>query len=246
MKHLKTQLLSACAALAFGLSAVTVTMTVTAPPAHAITVFDPANYSQNLLTAVRSLQQISNQIQQLSNEAQMLVNQAQNLASLPTSVAGDLQASLRAVDALILNAQGIAYDVSAIDAEYRRLLPEEYAATVSNSRIIQDAQEAWRLAREGFRHSLQVQAEVVGQVRTDTFTLDRLIAESQGAIGNLQAAQAGNQLTALAAKQSMQLQSLLAASARADALESARAIAAHEQARARFARFMGDGSSYRR
>ena len=229
MKHLKTRLLSACAALALGLSAVTATMTVTAPPAHAITVFDPANYSQNLLTAVRSLQQISNQIQQLSNEAQMLVNQAQNLASLPTSVAGDLQASL-----------------SAIDAEYRRLFPEEYAATVSNSRIIQDAQEAWRLAREGFRHSLQVQAEVVGQVRTDSVTLDRLSAESQGAIGNLQAAQAGNQLTALAAKQSMQLQSLLAASARADALESARAIAAREQARARFARFMGDGSSYSR
>jgi len=246
MKHLKTQLLSACAALAIGLSAVTVTMTVTAPPAHAITVFDPANYSQNLLTAVRSLQQISNQIQQLANEAQMLVNQAQNLTSLPTSVAGDLQASLRAVDALILSAQGVAYDVSAIDAEYRRLFPEEYAATVSNSQIIQDAQEAWQLAREGFRHSLQVQAEVVGQVRTDTFTLDRLIAESQGAVGNLQAAQAGNQLTALAAKQSMQLQSLLAASARADALESARAIAAREQARARFARFMGDGSSYSR
>ena len=74
MKHLKTQLLSVCAALALGLSTVTVTMTVTAPPAHAITVFDPANYSQNLLTAVRSLQQISNQIQQLANEAQMLVN----------------------------------------------------------------------------------------------------------------------------------------------------------------------------
>jgi len=246
MKHLKTQLLSACAALALGLSTVTVTMTVTAPPAHAITVFDPANYSQNLLTAVRSLQQISNQIQQLANEAQMLVNQAQNLTSLPTSVAGDLQASLRAVDALILSAQGVAYDVSAIDAEYRRLFPEEYAATVSNSQIIQDAQEAWQLAREGFRHSLQVQAEVVGQVRTDTFTLDRLIAESQGAVGNLQVAQAGNQLTALAAKQSMQLQSLLAASARAEALESARAIAAREQARARFARFMGDGSSYSR
>ena len=85
MKRFKTKLLSACAALALGLSAVTVTMTLTAPPAHAITVFDPANYSQNLLTAVRSLQQISNQIQQLANEAQMLVNQAQNLTSLPTA-----------------------------------------------------------------------------------------------------------------------------------------------------------------
>ena len=242
MKLLKHRLLSACAALALGLS----TLTITAPPVHAITVFDPANYSQNLLTAVRSLQQINNQIQQLTNEAQMLVNQAQNLANLPTSVAGDLRASLRQVDTLIRNAQGIAYQVSAIDSTYRRLFPEEYDAAVSNSQIVQDAQEAWLLARSGFQHSLEVQAEVVGQVRTDTFVLDRLVAESQGAVGHLQAVQAGNQLTALAAKQSMQLQTLLAASARADALESASAIAAREQARARFARFMGDGSSYSR
>ena len=242
MKRSRTRLPTACAALALGLSAAIMTV----PPAHAITVFDPANYSQNLLTAVRSLQQINQQIQQLANEAQMLVNQANDLASLPTSVAGDLQASLRQVDGLIRNAQGIAYEVSEIDGEYRRLFPEEYAASVSNSQILQDAQETWRLAREGFRHSLQVQAGVVGQVRTDAVTLDRLIAESQGAVGNLQAVQAGNQLTALAAKQSMQLQSLLAASARADALESARAIAAREQARARFERFMGNGSSYTR
>lgn len=87
---------------------------------------------------------------------------------------------------------------------------------------------------------------MVGQVRADTVTLDGLIAESQGAVGNLQVAQAGNQLTALAAKQTMQLQTLLAASARADALERARSLAAHEQARARFARFMGDGDAYTR
>ncbi len=238
----KRKLLSACAALALGLAG----MNVTVPPAQAIAVFDGANFGQNLMQAVRALIQINNQINQLANEAQMLVNQAQNLASLPTSVAGDLQASLRQVDTLIRNAQGIAYQVSAIDSTYRRLFPEEYDAAVSNSQIVQDAQEAWRLARGGFQHSLEVQAEVVGQVRTDTFVLDRLVAESQGAVGNLQAVQAGNQLTALAAKQSMQLQSLLAASARADALESASAIAAREQARARFARFMGDGSSYSR
>ncbi|WP_299410375.1 P-type conjugative transfer protein TrbJ [uncultured Roseobacter sp.] len=232
----------ACAALALAVT----TATVTPPPAYAITVFDPANYSQNLLTAVRNLQQINNQIAQLANEAQMLVNQARELTSLPTSVAGELQASLGQVDNLIRDAQGIAYDVSEIDREYQRLFPEEYASSVATSRIVQDAQEAWQNAREGFRHSLHVQAEVVGQVRTDAATLDRLIAESQDAVGNLQAVQAGNQLTALAAKQSMQLQTLLAASARADALESARAVATREQARARFERFMGDGSSYTR
>lgn len=202
-------------------------------------VYDPSNHAENILTAARTLEQ-------LANEAQMLINQAQNLANLPTSVAADLQASLARVDALIATARGIAYQVQAIDSAYRRLFPEEYAAAIATSQIIADAYEAWRLAREGFKHSLEVQAEVVGQVRADAVTLESLLAESQAAVGNLQALQAGNQLTALAAKQSMQLQTLVAASARADALQRARHVAAHEQARARFVRFLGDGSAYTR
>jgi len=209
-------------------------------------VYDPANHAQNVLTAARTLIQINNQVRQLANEAQMLINQTRNLTRLPTSVAVDLQASLRQMDSLIRNARGIAYQVSVVDSAYRRLFPTQYASAVSTSRIIQDAQEAWALAREGFKHSLEVQAEVVGQVRTDALVLDRLVAESQSAAGNLQALQAGNQLTALAAKQTMQLQTLLAASARADALERARMIAAREQGRARFVRFLGDRSAYTR
>lgn len=241
---MKRSLMAAAAAIAL--------LAAPAQNAHAFgfgfggVVYDPSNHAQNILTAVRSLQQVNNQIQQIANEAQMLVNQARNLTGLPTSVAGDLQSSLRAIDQLVLDAQGIAYQVSEIDGAYQRLFPEEYASAVSTSQIVQDAHEAWRLARYGFQHSLEVQAETVGQLRTDAITLDRLIAESQGAVGNLQVAQAGNQLTALAAKQSMQLQTLVAATARADALESARQVAAREQARARFDRFMGDGAAYTR
>jgi P-type conjugative transfer protein TrbJ len=209
-------------------------------------VYDPTNHAENILTAARSLEQINNQVQQLANEAQMLINQARNLANLPTSIAGELQGSLSAVDQLIRDAQGIAYDLSEIDSAYRELFPKEYADSVSTSDILQDARESWNLAREGFRHALEVQAGVVGEIRTDAATLDRLVGESQGAVGNLQAVQAGNQLTALAAKQSMQLQSLLAASARAEALDRADALAAHERGRARFERFMGDGSAYTR
>lgn len=207
-------------------------------------VYDPTNHAENVLTAARSLEQINNQVQQLANEAQMLINQAKNLANLPTSIAGELQGSLTRVDQLIREAQGIAYDISEIDSTYRRLFPDEYEDSVSTSQILQDARESWNLARDGFRHALEVQAEVVGEIRADAATLDRLVGESQGATGNLQAVQAGNQLTALATKQSMQLQSLLASSARADALERADALAAHERGQARFKRFMGDGSAY--
>ncbi len=210
------------------------------------TVYDPLNHAENILTAARSLEQINNQVQQLTNEAQMLINQAKNLANLPMSVASNLQSSLNRVDSLMREAEGIAYDISSIDAEFQRLFPEQYDAAVTTSEIFQDAEDAWKLAREGFKHSLEVQAEVVGQVRDDTVLLDQLVASSQSAIGNLQAVQAGNQLTALAAKQSMQLQTLLAASNRADALEQERALATHEQGQARLKRFVGTGSAYTR
>lgn len=239
---LRKTLLTSAMALSLGITS----LTLAPAPAHAITVFDPANYSQNLLTAVRSLQQINNQITQLANEAQMLVNQASNLASLPTSVAGDLRASLGEVDTLIRAARGIAFEIGEIDREYRRLFPEEYDAAVTGDEMVRDAREAWQLTREGFKHALEVQAGIVTELRTDAVTLDRLVAESQGAVGNLQAVQAGNQLTALSTKQSMQLQSLIAASARSDALDRADRTAERERARARFARFIGDGDAYTR
>lgn len=234
------KLLAACSAVALGIG----TMNLSIPPAQAIAVFDGANFSQNLQQAIHALTQINNQILQLANEAKMLANQARNLQVLPTSIAGDLRNSLSQVDGLIRTAEGIAYQVAEVDREYRRLFPEEYGSDVEISQIIRDAREAWALAREGYKHSLEIQAEVTEQIRIDSLNLSHLIAESQAAVGNLQVSQAGNQLTALAAKQSLQLQSLLAATSRAEALEQARGVAAREQARARFERFMGDGSAY--
>src|SRR5258708_1449900 len=66
-----------------------------APPAAAqAVVFDPSNYSQNILTAARALQQINNQIRSLQNQALMLVNSTRNVTSLPTSIAGQLKANI--------------------------------------------------------------------------------------------------------------------------------------------------------
>src|SRR3546814_7262334 len=62
-----------------------------APASAQLTVHDPTNYSQNLLSAARALQQINNQITSLQNEASMLINQARNLTSLPTSTLSQIQ-----------------------------------------------------------------------------------------------------------------------------------------------------------
>ena len=209
-------------------------------------VYDPRNHAENLLTAARTLKQIDNQVRQLANEARMLANQASDLARLPGSIADDLEASLFRVDAMVRSAEGLAWQVEAIEAEYRRVFPEAYAVSAGTARILADARKQWEMARAGFGHALEIQAAVTGELEADARLLDRLLNESQGAAGNLQALQAGNQLAGLAAKQTMQLQTLLAAQARAAAIEGARAVAAREQGRARLERFLGEGGAYTR
>ncbi len=68
--------------LSVSLAAVLSVSLLAVQPASALTVFDPSNFVQNTLTAVRTLEQINNQIDRLQNEAQMLMNQARNLANL--------------------------------------------------------------------------------------------------------------------------------------------------------------------
>ncbi len=123
-------------------------------------VIDPTNLVQNTLTAIRTLEQINNQIKQLQNEAQMLINQARNLASLPSSVVGQLRANLATTERLIAQARGLAYDVTNLDREFARLYPEQYAATVSGDQMYRDAQERWKNTLNGLQTTMQMQAQV--------------------------------------------------------------------------------------
>ncbi len=221
----------------------------TAQPAHAFfgigdIVLDPTNLVQNTLTAVRTLEQINNQIQQLQNEAQMLMNQARNLASLPSSVVGQLRANLATTERLIAQARGLAYDVTNLDREFARLYPEQYAATVSGDQMYRDARERWKNTLDGLQTAMQMQAQVSQNLAQDESVLTDLVSQSQSAVGALQAMQATNQLLALQAKQSIQAQQLQITQDRAASLELARQAAAAERAREVRRRFHGEGTPY--
>ena len=77
--------------LSVSLAAVLSILLLAVQPAAAFTVFDPSNFVQNTLTAIRTLEQINNQINQLQNEARMLTNQARNLAGLDFNVVSRLR-----------------------------------------------------------------------------------------------------------------------------------------------------------
>ena len=212
----------------------------TSPAAAQLTVFDPSNYSQNLLTAARSLSQINNQIQSLQNEATMIMNQAKNLSRIDFPELQVLTSKLQQIDQLMNRAQSINFNAGSIEAEYQRLFPQSVNANalVGNARAQLDASVA------AFRQTMGVQAQVADNVAADGATLTALVGKSQGAEGSLQVSQATNQLLALVAKQQLQIQNLMAAQYRADTLEAARRAQAEADGRAAASRFLGNGTAY--
>ena len=206
-------------------------------------VYDPSNYAQNVLTAARSLQQITNQITSLQNQAQSLINQARNLASLPYSALQQLQQSVQRTQSLLSQAQNIAYDVQSIDRAFQ-LKYGSTAMSASDTQLIADARARWQNTVGGLQDAMRVQAGVVGNIDTNRTQMSALIGQSQGATGALQAAQAGNQLLALQAQQMTDITALIAANGRAQALQSAEQAAAAAQGQEQRRRFLTPGSGY--
>ena len=227
------------------LGSLAVTLVAPSTPAHAqFTVFDPSNYSQNLLTAARTLTQINNQIQSLQNEAQMLINQAKNLTRIDFPQLQQLTQNLQAIDRLMAQAQGIDFRIDGLDQQYSRLFPNDFSQALTTNQRVIDATTRLDTAKAAFRQTMGVQSQVVANVQADAGTLSEIVAKSQGAEGSLQAQQATNQLLALTAKQQFQIQNLMAAQYRAEATEAARRAQAEAEGRAATKKFLGTGSAY--
>ncbi|MER8900621.1 P-type conjugative transfer protein TrbJ [Mesorhizobium sp. M0772] len=214
-----------------------------ATPAQALIVFDPSNYSQNVLTAARSLEQITNQITSLQNEAQMLINQARNLASLPFSSLQQLQQSVQRTQQLLGQAQNVAYDVQQIDQAFQQKYGN-VSLSASDQQLVADARSRWGNTVGGLQDAMRVQAGVVGNIDTNRSEMSALVGQSQGATGALQATQAGNQLLALQVQQLADLTAVVAANGRAQALQSAEQPTAVDQGREQRRRFLTQGSGY--
>ncbi|UWF58501.1 P-type conjugative transfer protein TrbJ [Brucella sp. 2716] len=214
-----------------------------ATPAHALIVFDPSNYAQNVLTAARTLEQITHQITSLQNEAQMLINQAKNLASLPFSALQQIQQSVQKTQQLLNQAQNIAFNVQQIDQAFQSQYGNVSLST-TDRQLVADARSRWQNTVNGLQDAMRVQAGVVSNIDSNRTQMSALVNQSQGATGGLQATQAGNQLLALQSQQLSDLIALLAANGRAGALTEAERAAAAEQGREQRRRFLTPGSGY--
>jgi P-type conjugative transfer protein TrbJ len=231
------------AALAAGIAMLT--LATTSLPAHAQwIVYDPTNFSQNVLTAARELQQVNQNIQSLENQATMLINQAKNLASLPYSSLSQLEASIQRTEQLLMQAQNIAYSVTTIDQAFTQVYPQSYSGSTSNSQLLADAQTRWQNARAGYQDSMNVQAGVVQNLQNAQTQISALVTSSQSASGALQATQSGNQIMGLAAQQLADLTGVIAAMARAQSLDNAGRLESEAQGQQQMQNFLNYGAGY--
>lgn len=221
-----------------------------APPAHAIfgigdIVLDPSNLAQNIITAANTLEQINNQVKQLQNEADMLINQATNLIRTGYNPQAEINRLLNEISILMDRARSISYIVSETDRLFQENYPEDYSAW-SKTQMANAAEIQWVSARAAFNDTLLVQSQIVQTLKADTSSLDAMLAETAIAEGNLSVSQTGNQIAALGVKQTMQMQEMMAAQYRADALARARDLQIEREGREKLARFVGGSSAYTR
>ena len=219
---------------------------VTCAPRSAaqLTVFDPSNLQQNLLSATRALEQINNQVRQLQNQALMLLRMDQNLVRLGSTISPDLQRTLTDLQAQLRAGEGIALRLQATQNNYDQLFPRQASTALTHDDALRNAKARWDEEYAAFRRTALLQGQIADGIDTDTRLLVDAMARSRNAAGALEATQAGNELTALSVKQSLALQGLLAAQHRAESIAKARDLAAEDEAKQRFKTFVGNGQAY--
>ena len=231
-------------AIIAGVSAVAILVVGSTPASAQLAVFDPTNYAQNILQATRALQTVNNQIQQLQHEAQMLQNMATNLKTLNVSSLLKINTDLTAINQLMAQAKGIAFTISQTETALKAQFPATYTLGMSTNALAAEAKTRWDSAMQAYQQTLRVQSQVDQSMTTDAGTLNQLLQASEGSRGSLQAQQAANQLLALSTKQQLQIETLMTAQYRADALDAARKAQGEAAARAATQIFLGTGTAY--
>lgn len=170
-----------------------------------LTVYDPANHAENILSAIRTLQ--SN-----LNEAKMIINQIKDLTKLDLNLQSDFAESLHALFTEMGKVHGLMQDLATLDSKFEELYkdfnndPSAVALKVMRTAL----EEALDESREMMRGAAHTGALVLENLPKAQAHMDTLLTESSLAIGNLQAQQTGNQLIGSVNSNILHLNALLA------------------------------------
>jgi len=166
--------------------------------AGGLPVFDAANLTQNILTAIRTLQSNMNEAQQIVNQMQSLENEFLNLESLEFSVIDDYRSQFEALFEAVGRVNGLVNDYAALEERFEELYPDWSHETelLPSEEVAVKTKEWLEKSRKAVLGASLTGAKVLENLPETQAQLGELVQNSQEAVGILQAAQAGNQIAA--------------------------------------------------
>lgn len=192
-------------------------LAVTLKPAKAEIVFDPSNFSQNILQAIRSLESNLNEARMIANQVQQLANDLRNLEKLPRNIVEDFRAQFQELFSAVGSVHGLIQNLSNLQSKFDVLYPDYmgHHSPVPGEEFSEKAEEWLRESRAMMLQSSITGAKVLEDLPRTHRRLEELLADSGDAIGILQATQAGNQIAATVAGNLSNLSAQLATNAQA-------------------------------
>lgn len=182
--------------------------------AHAggIPVIDVSNLAQNILSAVRALQSNLNEAKMIVNQIKQLENDFKNLTDLDFSIGNDYSAQLHDLFTEMGAVQGLMQDLINLQSNFEQLYPEfnTNPSAVSSATMSQVLNDALNESRQMMLGAARTGAKVLENLPKTESQLDELLVKSENAVGNLSAAQAGNQISATISSNIMNLNALMA------------------------------------
>jgi type IV secretion system protein TrbJ len=167
---------------------------VAAPASAQVTVYDPANYAENVLHYVSQLTQIKNQVQQLKY-------QLRALSKLPSAPWRDVERPLRVIEGTMGRARSLGYAASGVGATFQGYFP--VARKVADWPTEQRAQSQAEI--DVFGAAVEATAQQQATVAPGAATVQRM-KELNGAVdGHEQALELQNTAAVYAAEELMLL-----------------------------------------
>ena len=208
---------------------------LSALPCHAVLgvgdiVFDPQAFQQQLTNYAMQIRQYSTQMNHYSTQVQQLQNDYTNMRNL--GYKSDLS-SLDQMQNTMYSAIGVSNDYTRMQGQFQMLYPD--SATYKGQKGVDYAQQSAEWSRRNRQNALDmltVSTKLQESIARDQSSLKYLNNRSDSASGTKDLLQTMNQLLIMQTKQLMQLQQLIATSAKADASYLAERAANDEASRA--------------
>ncbi|NTV61771.1 MAG: conjugal transfer protein [Chlorobiaceae bacterium] len=183
----------------------------------AMTVIDISNLKQNTLTAVRTAQQIQNQLTMISN-------QVKTLTTLPSSTFGQIKgiydSNMRELNGIIDDVSGISFDLNQIGSQYDQLYPQGQWSNMSSGQYA-DILQKWNTElANAAKIAMKAQSTLSRSQDYTNETID-ILNRSSGADGEVRQLQSTNQMLGIVSAQLGGLTENLATSTRITAMMAA-------------------------